>query len=1076
MTRTVESSFWKHPELTSFARLPARATFYADPGLSTGSGKRSRQWHQSLHGQWDFRYAANPDQAERWRQESGGDWDKINVPGNVECQGYGAPQYTNVVMPFRLDPPEVPEDNPTGLYRKRFTLPARWKSKRVVVCFGGANSCLAVYLNGDFVGFSKDSHLPAEFDLTDRVKHGEENELVAVVVKWSDSSYIEDQDQWWLSGLQREVFLYATPKAYIADVFFKPLVSDDYRSASFDLRVKVGHNDLSALLRDRCVVEVQLYDPDGEPIFSQSLRESVETRWRERTQFGRNEACIRARIPRNKLRLWNHETPELYRVEIVLKTPKGNSHTSIRCGFRRVEVRAGDLLINGERVLINGSNRHEHHPIDGKAVPFETMLTDVKLMKQHNFNAVRCSHYPCDPRFLDLCDEYGLYVFQEANIESHDFHNELCHSSRYASAWLDRCMRMVVNGQNHPAIIAWSLGNESGHGPNHDAAAGWIRHYDDSRLLHYEGAISKIQSAITWAHGSLASDLVCPMYATLDEIQDWSEFRLANAPKPPTNPRPSDLQDAVVALSPELDHPRGRPDIRLLPHPLERPLILCEYCHAMGNSNGSLSDYFHLFKTLPGVQGGFIWEWMDHSFIRETEDGRSYHVYGGDFGEELHDANFCCDGLVTSDRIPHPVMQEFKYLAQPVSVTLVSRRTGSVRIAIRNDHDFVSLNTLAGSWTHSIDGRAVQKGRLSSLRLPPGTSKEFDVELKPVQGPGERFLNLEFRTRRDRDWADAGHLVAWEQLELATKQKSSRRKQRASRAVQVTRSDEACVVETNGLRAAFDFGKGRLSSLEFDGDVVVSQGPRLQLWRAPTDNDGLKNLPKRDNKALGRWRELGLDRPLVCEPVSSTFARRRGGQVMVYLKNRYPLRNRGQRVEHREDYLLGPDGLLEISHDVRMVGRTLRDLPRVGTRVDLAEGFDSLRYLGRGPLENYCDRKSGEKIGLYENSVHGEYVDYVVPQEHGHHTDTRWLELVSASGRVLRVQGHPTLEFNATLYSTEALYAASHTIDLDPSPHTILYLDHVHRGLGTGACGPDALPHYQINGRRYRWTETWRIA
>ena len=998
------------------------------------------------------------------------------MPGNLECLGYGAPQYTNVKMPFRLDPPAVPEENPTGLYRKYFSLPASWKSKRVVVNFGGANSCLAVYLNGTFVGFSKDTHLPAEFDLTAYVKHGEEHERDAVVVKWSDSSYLEDQDQWWLSGLPRDVHLYATPKAYISDVFFKPIVSDDYRSASFDLRVSVGHEGLSHVLRDRCVVEVQLFDPNDVPVFGEALEGQVETRYRDRTQMGRNEAHFRARVPRNKLKLWNHETPELYRVDIVLKTPKGNSHTSIRCGFRRVEVRAGDLLINGKRVLINGTNRHEHHPIHGKAVPFETILTDVKLMKQHNFNAVRCSHYPCDPRFLDLCDEYGLYVIQEANIESHDFHNELCHSSRYAAAWLDRCSRMVVNGQNHPAIIAWSLGNEAGHGANHDAAAGWIRHYDDSRLVHYEGAISKIQSGITWAHGSLASDLICPMYATLDEIQDWSDFRLANAPQPPTNPRPSELQDAVVELSPELEHPLGRPEIRLLPHPLERPLILCEYCHAMGNSNGSLSDYFHLFKTLPGVQGGFIWEWMDHSFIRETEDGRSYHVYGGDFGEDLHDANFCCDGLVTSDRIPHPVMQEFKYLAQPVSVVLISESAGLIRVAIRNDHDFVSMNTLVGSWTYSIDGRIVQKGRLRNLRLPTGASKEFDLALKPNAGPGERFLNLEFRTGKDCDWADAGPLVAWEQLELATKRKPSRRRQKGGKAPQVTRSDGACVVETKGLRAAFDFGQGQLSSLEYDGDAIVSQGPRLQLWRAPTDNDGLKNLPKRDSKALGRWKALGLDLPLACESVSSTISESRNGLVTVSVKNMYPFDERGHRVEHRHAYEFGPNGMVRVSHDVKVIGRSLRDLPRIGTRIDLAEGFDKLRYLGRGPLENYSDRKSGEKIGLYENSVSGEYVDYVVPQEHGHHTDARWLELASAGGRALRVQGHPILEFNATLYSAEALYAAGHTIDLEPSPHTILYLDHVHRGLGTGACGPDALPQYQINGRRYRWTETWRIA
>ncbi len=1075
MTQSADSEFWKHPELTAFARLPARATFHAELGLPTGSGKPSRRSYLSMNGKWDFRHASSPAQAERWRLAPEGDWESIDVPGNLECQGYGSPQYTNTAMPFRLDPPAVPEENPTGIYRKRFSLPASWKSRRVVVNFGGANSCLAVYLNGEFVGFSKDSHLPAEFELTGLVKHGAENELVAVVIKWSDSSYVEDQDQWWLSGLQRDVNLHATPKAYIADVFFKPIVAADCGSASFNLRVKVGHNDLSRLLKDRCTVEVQLFDPAGIPVFDEALTQSVETRYRNRTQMGRNEAAIRAGIPRSKLRLWNHETPYLYRVEIVLRTPKGNSHTTIRCGFRRVEVRAGDLLINGKRVLIKGANRHEHHPVHGKAVPFESLLADVKLLKQHNFNAVRCSHYPCDPRFLDLCDEHGLYVIQEANIESHDFHNELCHSSRYASAWLDRCMRMVINGQNHPAIVAWSLGNESGHGPNHDAAAGWIRHYDDSRLLHYEGAISKYQSLVTWAHGSLASDLVCPMYSTLDEIQDWSNFRRAHAPSPRTDPHPLDLQDAAAALSPELEHPLGMPDIRLLPHPLERPLILCEYSHAMGNSNGSLADYFRLFKTLPGVQGGFIWEWLDHSFIRIADNGRSYHVYGGDFGEELHDANFVCDGLVSSDRIPHPAMQEHKYLAQPVSVTLVSEGPGSVLVAIRNEHDFISLNALQGTWTLTVDGEVVQKGRLASLGILPGDSRKHTLRLQPNRRTGERFLNFEFRTGNDNTWAEAGHTVGWEQIELRPARKRNRRQEKGA-TVHVDQSGNVTEVKAGGSRAIFDSRSGCLASLEFNGETIVSKGPRLQLWRAATDNDGLKLRAGQDSKALGRWRALGLDKPLLAEPAAFRLSRANDGNVTISVRTLYRLADRTHRIEHRHDYRTCAAGLLEITHDVRVVGKHLRDLPRIGTRVDLAAGFDRLRYLGRGPLENYCDRKSGEKIGLYENTVEGEYVNYVMPQEHGHHTDTRWLELASDNGRVLRVQGHPTLEFNATRYSAESLYAARHTIDLEPSPHSILYLDHAHRGLGTGSCGPDTLPEYQVNDRRYQWSETWRVA
>ncbi|HEY9247721.1 MAG TPA: glycoside hydrolase family 2 TIM barrel-domain containing protein, partial [Rariglobus sp.] len=501
-----------------------------------------------------------------------------------------------------------PADNPTGVYRRAFTVPAAWSGKRVVIHFGAATSVLAVYVNGTAVGLSKDSCLPAEFDLTSLVRPGEENELVALVIKWSDASYIEDQDQWWLSGLHREVFLYATPKTFIADVRARPSLDADNRSGTFAVDVLVGY---AAGIHDDAVIEIQLVDPKGRVVFKKPLSKAVAGS-RNAWTVERATARFSEPVPAARVQPWSHETPALYTAVVTLTSPGVVEHTAVRVGFRRVEIVGRDLLINGRRVLIKGVNRHDHHPDFGKAVPRETLEKDVTLMKQFNFNAVRTSHYPNDPQWLDLCDEHGLYVIDETNLESHDFHNQLCHDPRYATPWLDRAMRMVVRDQNHPAILIWSLGNESGHGPNHDAAAGWIRAFDSSRLVHYEGGISG-QTKASWQDGSAVTDLICPMYASIQSLSDWSDL-VTQHWKPAAGP----WIDAATrkALDAQTErHQRGnihgyapRPPL----HPLARPVILCEYSHAMGNSNGSLSDYFHLFRTKPGIQGGFIWEWLDH--------------------------------------------------------------------------------------------------------------------------------------------------------------------------------------------------------------------------------------------------------------------------------------------------------------------------------------------------------------------------------------------------------------------------------------------------------------------------------
>ena len=1066
---------WETPELTSLNKLPPRATFthFATAKQALTRDPNNSPWVLPLNGEWQFRCEPTPEDALRFTEGSAftasAGWGSIVVPGNLQTQGYGKPHYTNVQMPFRHEPPFVPADNPTGVYRRSFSVPAAWADKRVVIHFGGATSVLAVYVNGTAVGLSKDSCLPAEFDLTSVLRPGEENELVALVIKWSDATFIEDQDQWWLSGLHREVFLYATPKTFIANVGARPSLNADNRTGTFAINVQVGY---AAGLHENAVVEVQLLDPKGRPVFKKPLLKPVSSK-RNAWTNERYTAVLSGEVPAARLQTWSHETPVLYTALITLKSPGVTEHTSVRVGFRRVEVVGRDVLINGKRVLIKGVNRHDHHPDFGKAVPRETLVKDVTLMKQFNFNAVRTSHYPNDPQWLDLCDEHGLYVIDETNLESHDFHNELCNDPRYATPWLDRAMRMVVRDQNHPSIFAWSLGNESGHGANHDAAAGWVRAFDPSRLLHYEGGISG-QTRTSWHNGSAVTDLICPMYPAIAELADWSDL-VTRHWKPAAGP----WIDATTqkALETQIERYRKGNTHGSAPraplHPLARPVILCEYSHAMGNSNGSLSDYFHLFRTKAGLQGGFIWEWLDHGIRQKTAEGKEFFAYGGDFGDTPNDANFVCDGMVSADRVPHPAMWEFKHLAQPVVVELVKGKPGRVRV--RNDHDFVSLARLQGHWELLIDGVATRRGKLPKLDLAPGASKDVTLVLGKLPAGSEAHLTVSWTTVADTSYAKSGHETAWTQLALTPIHNPKSKILNLKSATVLTEETVGGVILLAGDTAAtFDRATSTLASLRVRGVELLARGPLVELNRAATDNDGVKLWSGQDGKPLGRWQKLGLiAKPLQHQPGKFEWKSNKDGSATVTLSHAASGRDKWTDCTHTHRYTLHADGRLVVDNDIAFSGDDVTDLPRAGVRLDLVAGYEALAYFGRGPVENYIDRKAGSLVARYETIVTAEYVDYVMPQEHGHHTDVRWLEL--SAGRkapALRITAAPLLEFNATHFAAEDLYAAKHATDLAPRAETIVYLDAAHRGLGTASCGPDTLDRYRVNARRYAFSYT----
>jgi beta-galactosidase len=1016
---------WEMPQLPSLNKLAPRATLYpfSTPAEALTLDRERSPWFLSLNGLWDFQIKARPEEATTAAVASG-TWDRIQVPGNWTMQGFGRPHYTNVVMPFPNLPPDVPDENPTGLYRRSFTAPQAWRGRRAVLHFGGCEGALYVYLNGQPIGLSKDARTPAEFDVTRQIQFGQTNELLAVVVQWSDASFIEDQDHWWQAGLHREVFVYSTAVPHLQDVFARGELDDGYVDGHLNVTCRIGEYGQAY---PGAVIEAQLYDDAGRAVFKTPLSASGggpagSTRG-EAVPLTEVTLRQKVRAPRQ----WSAETPYLYTLVVTLRTPNASESTACRVGFRRIEIRDRSLLINGRRVMIQGVNRHDHDDVAGKAVSRALMETDIRVMKQFNVNAVRTCHYPNDPYWLDLCDRYGLYVVDEANIEAHAYYHELCRDPRYTNAFVERVRAMVERDKNHPSIIFWSLGNESGYGPNHDAAAGWARHADPSRPLHYEGAINRGQGE-RWESGQRVTDVVCPMYPPIRDIVEWAK----NTADP-------------------------------------RPMILCEYSHAMGNSNGSLADYWKAFHTQPGLQGGFIWEWLDHGIRQTAPNGQPYWAYGGDFGDEPNDANFITDGIVWPDRTPHPALHEFKHLVQPVGVEAVDARRGLVRL--RNRQAFRGLEWLRGEWEVTADGERVQHGKLPPLKIGPGEAQTFRLKITDA-APGERFLNLRFYQRRATLWAAAGHEVAWAQIALPSRK--ARRPSAPRRSVTVEEDDRTIRLRAGPVCAAFDKTLGSLSELSLEGRNLLRQGPALNVWRAATDNDGLKLQGGQEQKALARWQRLGLDR--VRRVLRHVRLTRAVGQLpVVEIAHAASGRKQWSDITHLQRYRLLPDGGLRVDNVVRL-SKDLSDPPRIGVTLALAPELEQLEWFGRGPWENYSDRKASALIGRYHSTVAAQYVPYIMPQEHGHKTDTRWVRLSDAAGRGLRVVGHPTLEFSASHFTAEDLFQARHTCDLTPRAEVILHLDYGQRGLGTASCGPDTLEKYRLLEAEYQVAFTLQCA
>jgi beta-galactosidase len=995
--RPVIARPWLAPELTAYGRAPMHSVPHED--------------RLDLDGRWRFQLLFEPD------GEPGPDWQEAEVPGCWTMQGFDdLPQYTNVQMPFAGTPPNVPERNPTGIYDRTFDLPAAWAGRRVILHVGAAESVLVVTLNGDEVGMSKDSHLAAEFDITERVRRGS-NDLRIRVIKWSDATFVEDQDQWWHGGITRSVFLYATGPVHLADIRAIGGLAEDLRTGTLDLAVRVGFAGvdpepgwrIDAELEGhpgRIEAEVPVRRPDlGENATPADIglmtRRALGEPMTDEEQAIWPKTFDRLAPPVDGLTTWQLEMPDVepWSVELPnlrtlivrLVDPSGENveTASIRIGFRRVEIRGLDLLINGKRMLLRGVNRHDFDERTGRVVSRESMRADLVQMKQFGFNAVRTSHYPNDPAFLDLADELGLFVIDEADIESHAFYRTLCDDPRYLNQWVTRVSRMAQRDKNHPSVILWSLGNESGYGMNHDAAAGWLRRYDPSRPIQYEGAIR-----FGWGTDQTASDITCPMYPEIESI---------------------------------VAHARSERQ--------RHPLIMCEYSHAMGNSNGTLGEYWDAIESTPGLQGGFIWEWWDHGLIQKLPDGTKRWAYGGDFGDEPNDSNFCTDGLVWPDRAPKPALWEHKQIASPIggSASRADLAAGRMRVVNRqNDRD---LSWLAADYDISVDGDAIASGSLTLPALRPGQEGEITVpnlaEAAKRQGPGESFLTVRFSTATESAWAPAGFEVGWLQVPIG---------------------------KTVGLGAI----DARALAPPVDAQGVIEHSsfrtaPSLALWRAPTDNDRIGGLGR-------KWRDWGVDR---LERRLVDLRRNDNGAVITTDW----LTPDGLAVRQMQAVTAFESGILAVEEKIRIPDE-LDDLARIGIVLELVPGHETVDWFGTGPHETYPDRKRGGRIGRWRSTVGDQHVPYIRPQENGGHADVRWIELRGEDGHGVRLSFDRPLQVSAKHYRAEDLAAARHEPELTPRAETIVHFDAAHRGLGTASCGPDTLAEYRVGPGEYRWTWT----
>lgn len=1012
----VAANDWEDPAVFQINRLPARATFmnYPERDAAIQDNYSRSPYYLSLSGKWKFNWVPKPADRPLDFYKIDYDhslWGEISVPGNWEIQVHGTPIYSNVVYPFPKNPPFIPHlDNPVGSYIKEFQLPDAWENRKTFIHFEAGMAAMYLWVNGEKVGYSEGMKNPVEFDITPFVRKGK-NTIAIEGYRWSDGSYLEDQDFWRLSGFDRGIYLYSTDKVRITDFFAQPQLDANYKSGELKVEIKLdnfGNKDRNTFL------EMELLDQSGKTIASKGL-------WVNLKANQANQQIITQKI--NNPALWSAENPNLYTLLLSLSDDQRNpvEYVSHRVGFRSVEIKDGVLLVNGKYVYLKGVNLHEHHPVNGHVVDKETMISDLKLMKQFNVNAVRTSHYPQSTLWYKLCDEYGIYLVDEANIESHGMgygKENMAFDPAWDAAHFDRTYSLVERDKNHPSVIIWSLGNEASNGDVFKKTYEWVKERDETRPVQYEQAKE-----------TDGTDIVCPMYASIDRIAEYA-----------------------------------------LKSDIYRPLILCEYSHAMGNSSGNIKEYWETIREHRALQGGFIWDWVDQGILTQDENGNMYYAYGGDFDAKHypHQENFCMNGVVWPDRTPSPQLFEVKKVYQDIHFQKKDLEKGM--ITITNEFAFTNLDAFQLRWELLKNGAKTDEGDFS-VTLAPLNSKDVQLDLPQVDvKEGEEYLlNIYAITLKSTNLVPSGHISAYEQLAFDKNNYfAADTLGKSSGKPSVTKRNNHIEVKAGDVVAVFDVAthyrlkevSSGLMSYQKNGKEVLKQSVKPNFWRAPIDNDFGADIQRR----LNVWRGAGDNRLL-----KSVEVKEENNSVTVI----YQYRLTDVSADYIQSYSMDGSGAITVDVQYRTTNADITEIPRFGNVITLPVELDNYRYYGRGPQENYIDRCAGAMLGIYESEVKDQYVAYMRPQENGNKTDVRWLTLTDNSGFGLKVEAFQPMGATALHHASEDFDPGmtkkhQHFNDIYPRKEVVLSIDLFQRGIGgTNSWGQLPLEAYRYKNKDY---------
>lgn len=999
---------WQDPEINAVNRAPMHANYFAYESTEAaikGIKEKSSNF-MTLNGTWKFNWVANADArpTDFWQPEfNDKGWNTMPVPGVWELNGFGDPIYVNVGYAwreqFRNNPPQVPTvNNHVGSYRREITVPAHWKGKEIIAHFGSVTSNMYLWVNGKYVGYSEDSKMEAEFNLTPYLKPGQKNLIAFQVFRWCDGTYLEDQDFFRYSGVGRDCYLYARSKKQIADIRITPDLDAQYQNGSLAINLTT---------KGRGEVELGLFDADNQPVVTKSLNAS-----------GNISTTMEVASP-NK---WTAETPYLYTLHATLK--EGNKVLEvipIKVGFRKVELKNAQILVNGQPILIKGANRHEMDPDGGYVVSRERMIQDIQIMKMFNLNAVRTCHYPDNNLWYELCDQYGLYVVAEANIESHGMgygKNTLAKREDYKKAHLERNQRNVQRCFNHPSVIIWSLGNEAGYGPNFEVAYDWVKAEDPSRAVQYERAGTKGKT-----------DIYCPMYADYQWCENYSK------------------DDKY-----------------------QKPLIQCEYAHAMGNSQGGFKEYWDLVRKYPKFQGGFIWDFVDQSVRWTGKNGKMIYAYGGDFNRfDASDINFCNNGLISPDRIPNPHAYEVRHFYQNIWTTPANLKNGEINIF--NEYFFRDLSAYYLEWEMLKDGKSVRCGRIDNLNVQPQQTAKVKLNLGETDAEAEWLLNISYKLKNNEDLLPARYTVAKEQLTLNPYKAPSMQLGNCELSNTETVAPEVqdndryyLIVSNDAFRVEFNRTNGYLTKYQIKGLDMIKEGAILKpnFWRAPTDNDFGAHI----HRKYVAWKNPEIR-------LKSLKQRTENKQVIVETAYEMP----GVSAKLNLTYVINNEGAIKVTQKMTTDKKAkVSNMFRFGMQMQMPRSFETIEYYGRGPIENYIDRNHCTDLGIYRQSVTEQFYSYIRPQENGTKTDIRWWRMINKAGNGIEVVATSPFSASALHYTIESLDEGwskqqGHSPEVEEADLTNLCIDKIQAGLGcVNSWGSIALPEYQVPYQDYEFT------